>query len=69
MKRQNHNPFLLALKARNLSVEIHHHAAYQIVLSDDTPFNSTIGGIHYEQIHGFLIKPHVPFSALQKKEH
>ncbi|WP_207303721.1 hypothetical protein [Olivibacter jilunii] len=49
MKRQNHNPFLLALKARNLSVEIHHHAAYQIVLSDDTPFNSTIGGIHYEQ--------------------
>lgn len=67
MKRQNHNPFLLALKARNLSVEIHHHAAYQIVLSDDTPFNSTIGGIHYEQIHGFLIKPHVSHFCVAEK--
>jgi AraC-like DNA-binding protein len=54
------NPFLLALKARNLTVEIHHHSAYQIVLSDDTPFNSTINGTLYERIHGFLIKPHVP---------
>lgn len=67
MKRQNHNPFLLALKARNLSVEIHHHAAYQIVLSDDTLFNSTIGGIHYEQIHGFLIKPHVSHFCVAEK--
>jgi len=54
------NPFVLALKAKNLTVEIHHHSAYQIVLSNDTPFNSTINGTLYERIHGFLIKPHVP---------
>jgi hypothetical protein len=38
------NPFILALQARNLTVEIHHHSAYQIVLSNDTPFHSTING-------------------------
>lgn len=54
------NPFVLALKAYNLTVEIHHHSAYQIVLSNDTPFTSTIDGQLYERIHGFLIKPHVP---------
>jgi AraC-like DNA-binding protein len=54
------NPFILALQARNLTVEIHHHSAYQIVLSNDTPFNSTISGTLHERIHGFLIKPHVP---------
>ncbi|WP_090466836.1 AraC family transcriptional regulator [Mucilaginibacter sp. OK268] len=61
------NPFILALKARNLMVEIHHHSAYQIVLSNDTPFNSTISGMLYERIHGFLIKPQVPhFCAAEK---
>lgn len=60
MTKQHNSPFILALKARNLTVEIHHHSAYQIVLSNDTPFNSTISGIPYEHIHGFLIKPHVP---------
>ena len=59
MIKQHNNPFLLALKARNLTVEIHHHSAYQLVLSNDTPFNSTISGILHERIHGFLIKPHV----------
>ena len=54
------NPFILAIKARNLSVEIHHHSAYQIVLSNDRPFQSTISGALHENIHGFLIKPHVP---------
>jgi len=61
------NPFILALQARNLTVEIHHHSAYQIVLSNDTPFNSTISGKLYERIHGFLIKPHVShFCAAEK---
>lgn len=60
MIKHHNNPFILALKARNLTVEIHHHSAYQIVLSNDTPFNSTISGILHERIHGFLIKPHVP---------
>jgi len=59
MKKQAINPFILALKARNLTVEIHHHSAYQIVLSNDSPFNSTINGTLYERIHGFLIKPQV----------
>lgn len=54
------NPFILALKARNLTVEVHHHSAYQIVLSNDTPFSSTINGALYDRIHGFLLKPHVP---------
>ncbi|MFD0764410.1 helix-turn-helix domain-containing protein [Mucilaginibacter lutimaris] len=60
MKKLANNPFILALKARNLTVEIHHHSAYQIVLSNDTPFNSTINGTLFERIHGFLIKPQVP---------
>lgn len=59
MKKTIYNPFILALKARNLTVEIHHHSAYQIVLSNDAPFNSTISGLLHEGIHGFLIKPHV----------
>lgn len=61
------NPFILALQARNLTVEIHHHAAYQIVLSNDTPFSSTINGIRYERIHGFLLKPHVSHFCVAEK--
>jgi len=67
MKKLDNDPFILALKARNLTVEIHHHSAYQIVLSNDTPFNSTIGGKLYERIHGFLIKPHVSHSCVAEK--
>ncbi|MAN29060.1 MULTISPECIES: helix-turn-helix domain-containing protein [Flavobacteriaceae] len=65
--KQSNNPFILALKARNLTVEIHHHSAYQIVLSNDTPFNSTIDGTLYERIHGFLIKPHVRHFCVAEK--
>jgi len=67
MRKHNNNPFILALKARNLTVEIHHHSAYQIVLSNDAPFNSTIRGTLYEGIHGFLIKPHVPHFCVAEK--
>ncbi|MEO6548635.1 MAG: AraC family transcriptional regulator [Ferruginibacter sp.] len=67
MTKQINNPFILALKARNLTVEIHHHSAYQIVLSNDTPFNSTISGILYERIHGFLIKPQVNHFCVAEK--
>jgi AraC-like DNA-binding protein len=59
MTKQINDPFILALKAYNLTVEIHHHSAYQIVLSNDSPFTSTINGKLCELIHGFLIKPHV----------
>ncbi|MFL9846041.1 helix-turn-helix domain-containing protein [Flavobacterium rhizosphaerae] len=61
------NPFILALQARNLTVEIHHHSAYQIVLSNDLPFTSTISGTKYERIHGFLIKPHVTHFCVAEK--
>lgn len=67
MKQEIQNPFILALKAHNLSVEIHRHSAYQIVLSNDNPFNSTINGQVFEKIHGFLIKPHVPHFCVAEK--
>jgi len=48
-------------------LQIHHHSAYQIVLSNDTPFTSTINGQLCERIHGFLIKPHVPHFCVAEK--
>lgn len=65
--KQINNPFILGLKAYNLTVEIHHHSAYQIVLSNDTPFTSTISGHLCEHIHGFLIKPQVPHFCVAEK--
>ena len=59
MERPLQNPFILGLTAHNLSVEIHQHSAYQIVLSNDSTFNSTIGVQSYKGISGFIIKPHV----------
>lgn len=67
MKKQLNNPFILAIKAYNLTVEIHRHSAYQIVLSNDTPFTSTIKGLLCERIHGFLIKPQVPHFCVAEK--
>lgn len=67
MKKPISNPFILALKAYNLTVEIHHHSAYQIVLSNDTPFTSTINGTLCERIHGFLIKPQIPHFCVAEK--
>lgn len=67
MSKQINNPFILALKAYNLTVEIHHHSAYQIVLSNDTPFTSTINGRLCERIHGFLLKPQVPHFCVAEK--
>ncbi|AKD55803.1 helix-turn-helix domain-containing protein [Spirosoma radiotolerans] len=59
MKKLPGNPFILALTARNLTVAIHQHSAYQIVLSNDEPFDSTIDGQFHKAINGFLIKPQV----------
>jgi len=61
------NQFILGLQARNLTVEIHHHSAYQIVLSNDEPFTSTIEGNLFGGIHGFLIKPHIPHFCVAEK--
>jgi AraC-like DNA-binding protein len=51
--------FLLTIKTHKLDVEIHKHSAFQIVLSQDNPFQSTISGKKREDIYGFLIKPQV----------
>jgi AraC-like DNA-binding protein len=68
MKKQPiNNPFILALTAHNLTVEIHQHSAYQIVLSNDTPFNSNIDGQECKDIHGFLIKPQVTHLCFAEK--
>jgi AraC-like DNA-binding protein len=67
MKKQINNPFILALQAYNLTVEIHHHSAYQIVLSNDNPFTSTINGKLCERIYGFLIKPQVSHFCIAEK--
>jgi AraC-like DNA-binding protein len=67
MEKQINNPFILALTAYNLTVEIHHHSAYQIVLSNDYPFTSTINGKLCERIHGFLIKPQIPHFCMAEK--
>jgi len=61
------NPFVLALTARNLTVEIHQHSAYQIVLSNDAPFTSTINGKECRDIYGFLIKPQVTHLCVAEK--
>ena len=61
------NPFILALTAHNLTVEIHQHSAYQIVLSNDAPFNSTINGQACKSIYGFLIKPQVTHLCIAEK--
>lgn len=67
MKKQINNPFILALKAYNLTVEIHHHSAYQVVLSNDHPFTSTINGKLCEGIYGFLIKPQVSHFCIAER--
>ena len=67
MEKPINNPFILALNAYNLTVEIHHHSAYQIVLSNDYPFTSTINGKQCERIHGFLIKPQIPHFCIAEK--
>lgn len=53
------NPFILPLKTYKLDVRIHKHSAYQIVFSEDNPFDSVINSINRTNIYGFLIKPQV----------
>jgi AraC-like DNA-binding protein len=67
MKTQISNPFILALTARNLTVEIHQHSAYQIVLSNDASFTSTINGKECKDLYGFLLKPQVTHLCVAEK--
>ena len=54
------NQFILALKSNKLNVDIHQHSAFQIVITDDIPFDSIINGSVNSRIFGFIIKPQVP---------
>lgn len=67
MKKQVSNPFILGLTAYNLTVEIHQHSAYQIVLSNDNLFTSTINGQLHNGISGFFIKPQVTHLCVAEK--
>ncbi len=55
---------LLILKTKNMSVAIHQHMAYQIVLAIEKPFDTEINETKYEEIFGFIIKPNVSHSCL-----
>jgi AraC-like DNA-binding protein len=48
---------ILALCTHRLDVQIHRHAAYQLVYSVDAPFQSVIGGQLHQNLTGFLITP------------
>ncbi|MDI9871174.1 helix-turn-helix domain-containing protein [Flectobacillus roseus] len=60
----NQNPLILALKAKKSNVEIHKHAAFQIVFTDDYPFSTTLESQEYPDIFGFVIKPQVAHACV-----
>jgi AraC-like DNA-binding protein len=53
------NSFLLSFRTNKLDVEMHKHSAYQIVYTLDNSFTSIIDDVKLEDIHGFIIKPHI----------
>jgi len=55
---------ILGFKANKSNVEIHQHAAYQIVFTEDNPFQTTINNIQYDGIFGFIIKPKIAHSCI-----
>ncbi len=54
---------ILALRAYKSDVDIHKHSAYQIVLSEDEPFNTVCENKNHINIYGFAIKPQVAHSC------
>ncbi|MBS1488411.1 MAG: helix-turn-helix transcriptional regulator [Bacteroidetes bacterium] len=50
---------ILALRAYQSDVEIHQHAAFQVVLTEDEPFDSFSEGKNHKNIYGFVIRPQV----------
>lgn len=54
------NDLILAFRATHLNVEMHKHAAMQLVYSEDLPFSAIIDGEQYKDIMGFFICPQVP---------
>lgn len=53
------NKLYLALKAEKSNVEIHKHSAFQIVITEDNHFHSTLEKEKHQNIFGFAIKPQV----------
>ncbi|MBS1489422.1 MAG: helix-turn-helix transcriptional regulator [Bacteroidetes bacterium] len=58
------NKLILSLRAHQSDVEIHKHSAYQIVLTDDNPFHTTIEKKKHQNIYGFVIKPQVAHACV-----
>lgn len=54
---------ILTLRAYKSDVEIHKHSAYQIVLSEDEPFNTICENKNHINIYGFAIKPQIAHSC------
>lgn len=46
-----------------MNAAIHEHAAYQIVLSHEKAFHSTLNHEDHPNIFGFIVKPHVPHAC------
>ena len=57
------NKLLLALRAEKSNVEIHQHSAFQIVITADNFFHTTIEKKKHKNIFGFAIKPNVAHSC------
>jgi AraC-like DNA-binding protein len=58
------NKLYLALKAEKSNVEIHKHSAFQIVITEDNHFHSTLENEKYQNIFGFVIKPQVAHACI-----
>lgn len=57
------NKLVLSLRAERSDVEIHKHSAFQIVFTEDNPFQTTLENKIYPDIFGFVIKPQVSHSC------
>ncbi|MBS1739453.1 MAG: AraC family transcriptional regulator [Bacteroidetes bacterium] len=55
---------ILGLKADKSDVEIHQHSAFQIVFTEDYPFQTSINNTVHQNIFGFVIRPQVAHSCV-----
>ena len=53
----------IVFAARHALVDIHYHQCFQIVISLDAPFDSTIDGKDYPRLNGFLINQGITHSC------
>jgi len=53
----------IVFAARHAVVEVHYHQCFQIVISLEDPFDSTIDGTDYSQLTGFLINQGISHSC------